>query len=117
MSFNTHRQLPDVISSIDTKARVTVNTVSPGMVNTGLSRFMPRWQRVLLSPLSYMFMRSPAQGADSVVFAAMSHDLSGVSGKFISNRKFIMPSEKAQNAELALQVWKESERLVKWKKD
>lgn len=57
------------------------------------------------------------QGADSVVFAATSNELSGISGKFISNRKFVSPSERAQNLELATQVWKESEKIVKSKRD
>lgn len=62
-------------------------------------------------------MRMFCQGADSVVHAAMSDDMRGVSGKFISNRKVISPSERAQDSELAAEVWKESERLVKWKSD
>ena len=94
---------------------VTVNVVSPGMVNTKFMRFMPRWQQILSSPLRALFLRSPKQGADSVIYAASSDELNGVSGVFISKRQIIPTPKRADNLVLAKAVWDQSSKIVKLK--
>ena len=52
-------------------------------------------------------------GGESVVYAATSFTLNGVSGKFISEfGEIIEPSKKANDAELAKKIWNETEKLL-----
>jgi NAD(P)-dependent dehydrogenase (short-subunit alcohol dehydrogenase family) len=93
-------------------ARVTVNAVTPGMVNTDLSRFMPWWQRALSFPLRSLILRSPEKGAETVVYASTSPDLTGISGKYLGDCKIIEASVQSQSKELARAVIAESQRIV-----
>jgi len=46
---------------------VTINTVTPGIVYTDLGRWAPYWQRFLGAPLMHTFLRTPKEGAASVI--------------------------------------------------
>eukprot|EP00596_Hydrurales_sp_CCMP1899_P006131 CAMPEP_0119037186 /NCGR_PEP_ID=MMETSP1177-20130426/5389_1 /TAXON_ID=2985 /ORGANISM="Ochromonas sp, Strain CCMP1899" /LENGTH=205 /DNA_ID=CAMNT_0006998097 /DNA_START=440 /DNA_END=1057 /DNA_ORIENTATION=- len=94
------------------KGCVTVNAVTPGMVNTELGRFAPYWQLLLSYPLRYFMLKSPDQGASTVIYAATDPSLSGVTGKYFGDSKVIEPSPAALSADLASIIWKESERLI-----
>ena len=59
--------------------------VSPGMVNTSLPRFLPPWKRVVSWPIRKLLLKTPEQGAESILFAA----LHGRSGDYIRNTKAI----------------------------
>jgi len=55
--------------------QIVINTVTPGVVNTELSRNSPWWLLYLTYPLRALLLRSPAQGADAVVHAAVSPEV------------------------------------------
>ena len=93
-----------------------VSLVTPGMVNTDLSRWLPLWQRVMVYPLLPWFLRSPSQGAESVVQVALSPALKGVTGKFLDGKEplhiAIASSEASHSKEISSALWAESLRLV-----
>lgn len=60
--------------------RIFANAVLPGLVNTAGMRALPGRMQVF-SVLFRPFMRTPAQGARTPIWAATSPDLEGVSGK------------------------------------
>jgi NAD(P)-dependent dehydrogenase (short-subunit alcohol dehydrogenase family) len=100
-------------SASKAQGRVSVYTVTPGMVNTELSRFMPWWQLVLSAPLRAMLLRTPEKGAETVVYAATAVELQGVSGVYLGDCKPIQPSAAAQSRPLAEAVWRETEAIIK----
>lgn len=93
-------------------AGVTINAVTPGVVNTGLGRWSPPWLLYLSYPLRSMLMRSPEKGAETVVYAASSPDLNGISGAYFGDCKQIEPSAQAQSMTLAANVWEVTKEII-----
>ena len=56
---------------------------------------------------------SPTEGADTIIFLATDKSVSQISGKYFVKRKICKPSAVAKNNKYALQLWKESESIVK----
>jgi NAD(P)-dependent dehydrogenase (short-subunit alcohol dehydrogenase family) len=49
---------------------VTVATVTPGMVNTGLFRSYPVWYRAVTWPVRALYLRPPSEAAEGVVWVS-----------------------------------------------
>jgi len=90
---------------------VTANCMHPGAVNTrfGTNNGGPM---TLLFRLSKPFMRTPEQGADTVIHLASSWEVEGVSGKYYADRKWIEPKEIALDPEARRKLWEASEELT-----
>jgi len=90
---------------------VTATCVHPGAVNTrfGTNNGGPM---TLLFRLSKPFMRSPEQGADTLIYLASSREVEGVSGKYYSDRKWIEPQEIALDPQARRTLWEASEDLT-----
>lgn len=84
--------------------QITANCMHPGGVNTNFSRnnsgFLARAFQILM-PL----MRSPAQGADTVVWLSLDPALQGVSGKYWKDRKEIVPQSRASVESDCRKLW------------
>lgn len=66
---------------------VTVNALHPGMVNTELARYMseagyPMWVLYPLYPLLMLVSKTPEQGAQTSIYAAVSEEAGKVTGKY-----------------------------------
>ncbi|GLC42951.1 hypothetical protein PLESTB_000288500 [Pleodorina starrii] len=86
--------------------------VSPGMVDTGIFRhLLPGWAQWLRAPLR-PFVRSPQQGAEVVLFAAVSPELEGREVLFLHDCQEMRPSAAARDAQLAADLWRVSAALV-----
>ncbi|QIN85046.1 SDR family NAD(P)-dependent oxidoreductase [Rubrobacter tropicus] len=90
---------------------VTATCMHPGAVNTrfgsdnsGLFTIFFR----LFKP----FMRTPEQGADTLIWLASSPEVEGVSGRYYSDRKVIEPKKVADDPQARRRLWEESERLT-----
>jgi NAD(P)-dependent dehydrogenase (short-subunit alcohol dehydrogenase family) len=81
--------------------RVTVATVTPGMVNTSLFRGYPAWYRALTWPVRALYLRPAAEAAEGVVWAMTATDIEGESGKYYADGRAVEPSVAAQDDELA----------------
>ncbi len=91
---------------------VTVNSVHPGAVATGLGTQNGLLGKIL--PLiTGVFFRSPEKGAESSIFACTSAQLEGVSGKYFYNCKEIKPKPWARDREAAQKLWQISEEMIK----
>jgi NAD(P)-dependent dehydrogenase (short-subunit alcohol dehydrogenase family) len=90
---------------------VTVNAVHPGTVATNIWSSAPRWTRPLLA-LARMFMRSPAQGGQRIVYLASSPEVQTTTGSYFENDQVKRPSQLARDDALAARLWSESARLV-----
>jgi len=93
-------------------SQVVCNSVTPGMVNTELGRVAPLWLQYLSFPLRRYFLRTPEQGAESVLYAATSDDIRGISGAFIGDCQLIKPSKLASDPHFAHHIYEETERVL-----
>jgi uncharacterized membrane protein YdjX (TVP38/TMEM64 family) len=55
--------------------------------------------------------KTPEQGADSLVWLATSKEAASLKGQYVSNRRPVSPSKRANDAKLATDLWTLSERL------
>jgi hypothetical protein len=58
--------------------------------------------------------RTPAQGADTVVYLATAPELAGVTGEYFYERKVLTPSAATRDPEAARRLWQVSEQLTGW---
>lgn len=115
-TFELHRRLDAATAPAPDAAvgRVTVNAVTPGIVNTNLgdNTFSP-WLRRLVwlpaAPLKALFFRNVNKGAETVVWAASSPAMEHSSGKFYGDMAEATFSKKSQDPELARKLWEASE--------
>src|ERR671917_1331130 len=73
---------------------VTATCMHPGPVNTRFGS-NNRGPMTIFFRLSKPFMRTPEQGADTLVWLASSPEVQGVSGRYYSNRKPVEPKSLA----------------------
>src|SRR6266568_5922377 len=90
---------------------VTANCLHPGTVNTGFGREGSRPLRFGLE-LGRRFLRTPAQGADTVVYLASSPDVEGKTGGSYVNRRRRTPSGAARDPAMARRLWEISADLT-----
>lgn len=90
---------------------VTANAMHPGGVNTGLGANNGPWLRAL-QKLVTAFLKSPAEGADTVVYLATSPEVDGVSGEYFYKRRRHASTDQTRDDEVATRLWDVSETLV-----
>ncbi len=80
---------------------VTVNCMHPGFVATNLfDRIAP-----FLRPVFGLFMKTPRQGAETIVFLALSPGVEGSTGGYYVNKKKKKPSGAALDNKAAEKLW------------
>ncbi len=90
---------------------VTATCMHPGAVNTrfGMNNSGPM---TILFRISKPFMRSPEQGADTVIWLASSPEVEGASGRYYADRKPVEPENIANDPAARRRLWEESEKLT-----
>ncbi|TUA53257.1 Retinol dehydrogenase 14 [Bagarius yarrelli] len=93
---------------------VTVNALSPGIVRTNLGRHVrvPLLLKPLLFLVSWLFFKSPEEGAETLLYLACSPDVANVTGKFFSNCREEALLAKATDDDAAKRLWDLSESMV-----
>ena len=87
------------------------NCFHPGVVRTGFGKNENGiWK--ILTTLGAPFFRSPARGARSLVWLALSEQAAGLTGEYVQDEKVISPSAQAQDDDLAQRLWERSAELV-----
>ena len=79
---------------------VTFNALHPGIVRTDLYQHA-RW----ITYIGALFMRSPRQGGDTLVHAAVSPELEGRGGLYLENSQVRTPSSFCRNLENQVKLW------------
>ncbi|XP_063991055.1 retinol dehydrogenase 13-like [Diachasmimorpha longicaudata] len=96
---------------------VTVNAVHPGIVDTELMRHMSFTKSffagITIKPFFTLLLKSPKQGARTVLYAALNPSLDDVTGAYFSNCQQIEESENAKDEKMADWLWQTS---AKWTK-
>ncbi|MBV9183121.1 MAG: SDR family oxidoreductase [Acidobacteria bacterium] len=90
---------------------VTANCMHPGFVATrfadhagGLISFGVR--------IAKRFALSPKEGAETLVYLAVSPEVAGETGKYFYKCRPVSPSQEAQDRDAAQHLWEESEKLA-----
>ena len=89
-----------------------MNSLHPGFVATELPRYMLNnsLKRLLYPLFAFLFMRTPLQGAQTVIHLATSSDVEGVSGKYFGDCEEEKIKENALDERSALRLWQFSEQ-------
>jgi retinol dehydrogenase 14 len=90
---------------------VTATCMHPGAVNTRFGT-NNRGPMTILFRAFKPFMRTPDQGADTVIWLASSPDVEGLSGRYYADRKPLEPKKIANDPAARRRLWEESERLT-----
>ena len=90
---------------------VTANSLHPGGVSTGLGSNNTGWLARLIRPLAMMVLKTPAKGARTSLYLAMSDSVSDTSGLYFANRRVNQPSPFATDPQTARKLWEISEEL------
>lgn len=91
---------------------VTANAVHPGVTRTAFGAEDQARLYAATGGIARPFMRSPERGADTVVWAASSPELEGVTGGYFHDRRPKRPSKRSLDETIAKRLWEVSEELV-----
>ncbi|XP_013097678.2 retinol dehydrogenase 13 [Stomoxys calcitrans] len=96
---------------------VTVNALHPGVVDTELFRHMGFFNSffasLIFKPLSWPFLKTTANGAQTTLYAALDEDLNTVSGQYFSDCDLKDVAPQAKDDALAKWLWAVSEKWTK----
>ena len=92
---------------------VVANCLHPGAVSTNFGQ-NTRGPIALLFRLFKPFMRSPEQGADTLIYLASSPEAGELNGKYLTDRKEVSPAE-PRDETAQKRLWEVSEELTKLK--
>ena len=90
---------------------VTANAMHPGGVNTNFGNNQGGPMSLLFRAFK-PFMRTPEQGADTLVYLASSPEVEGMTGKYLADRKIKVASDAAYDETLRKKLWEASEELT-----
>ncbi|KAF8402861.1 hypothetical protein HHK36_010952 [Tetracentron sinense] len=93
-------------------AKITVNSVHPGLIMTNLMRHSALMMRIL-KVFTYIFWKNVPQGAATTCYVALHPSLKGATGKYFLDCNEIAPSAFARDEVLAKKLWDFSNKLVK----
>ncbi|CAL1535678.1 unnamed protein product [Lymnaea stagnalis] len=95
---------------------VTVNSLHPGIIETDL------WQHfhTIITPIGVlagialfkMFGKTPLQGAQTTIYAAVEPSLQSVTNKYFSDCREVTPSQQTFDETAAKRLWDISERIT-----
>ena len=91
--------------------QIRANCFHPGVVRTGFGKndgLLYKAGLMVISPC----LRSPARGARSLVWLALSDEAARLTGEYVIDEKVREPSAAAQDDHLAAELWRRSEELT-----
>ncbi|PDW00297.1 ACT domain-containing protein [Candidatus Chloroploca asiatica] len=95
-------------------ARITVNVVHPGHVDTNIWNLWPEGNRIypLMTNLMRRFMLTAAEAAHSVRHLATAPELQGISGAYFDRTKRATAARHAHNPALQRHLWHATIQLI-----
>jgi NAD(P)-dependent dehydrogenase (short-subunit alcohol dehydrogenase family) len=91
---------------------VTANAFHPGFVATGFNRNNGVLMRIGMA-ITRPFARSPAKGAESLVWLVDAEEASHLNGAYVFDRRSVAPSPAALDVESARRLWQVSEEQTR----
>jgi NAD(P)-dependent dehydrogenase (short-subunit alcohol dehydrogenase family) len=116
MEVYGHSKLANILHAVELNARyyddgLTAVAIHPGVVNTGLGTGTSRIVR-LANVFGGRWMRSPDDGADTIVWLATEPDLDVSEGIYFEDRTVSKSTRHARDADQARRLWAISEQLT-----
>jgi NAD(P)-dependent dehydrogenase (short-subunit alcohol dehydrogenase family) len=116
MEVYGHSKLANILHAVELNARygddgVTAVAIHPGVVRTGLGSGTSRIVR-LANMVGGRWMRSPEEGADTIVWLATEPGLDISKGIYFENRAVSKSTSHARDASQAQRLWDVSEGLT-----
>jgi NAD(P)-dependent dehydrogenase (short-subunit alcohol dehydrogenase family) len=90
---------------------VTANCLHPGAVNTNFFNNV-KGLFGILTWIGKPFLRTPAKGAETVVWLASSPEVEGVTGKYFFDRREKQSSPESYDQNVASKLWEASEKMT-----
>jgi len=90
---------------------VTVNAIHPGFVATNIG-INNGWIVRAIRPLMDLFALSEEEGADTIIYLAMSKEVGGITGKYFLKRKAVSSSSISYDESIARRLWQVSMELT-----
>lgn len=85
---------------------ITVNTVHPGVIATNFARDSNFGGLLnLLVKIAQPFLKTPQQGADTIIYLASAAEAEGITGKYFMNRKPAKVAEKFNTKPNEDKIW------------
>lgn len=91
---------------------VTVNSLHPGAVATGIWDHAPAWAQPILYIPRKLFFITAKQGAETILQAVNDPALATVTGAYLENKKVVPASPLAQDDAAAARMWEVSARMT-----
>jgi NAD(P)-dependent dehydrogenase (short-subunit alcohol dehydrogenase family) len=91
---------------------VTVNSLTPGFVATGIGHNTPRLARFVVKMVQNKKGKTPDEGAETILYLASSAGMEGISSKFYIDKKTVKSSPISYDRETAQRLWEISERMT-----
>jgi len=86
---------------------ITANALHPGVVRTGFGKELSGIAGFVFKRLDFL-MRSPEEGAETVIWLASAAEVEGVSGKYFLDKKEIRSSKISYDESVAHRLWEVS---------
>uniref|UniRef100_A0A8D0B0T8 Dehydrogenase/reductase 13 n=1 Tax=Salvator merianae TaxID=96440 RepID=A0A8D0B0T8_SALMN len=90
---------------------VTCYALHPGLVNTHLFSSLADWLSTLFLPISWLFFRSPTDGAQTLIYCATQEGIEGFSGRYFANCQLKEPRPHARDDGVAKKLWEFTEKM------
>ena len=84
---------------------VTVNTVHPGLVDTGFGHNTARIWSVMIKVLQRLFAISTERGAETLVYLATADEVAGITGKYWNEKTQKRSSDTSYDRQLQTRLW------------
>jgi retinol dehydrogenase 14 len=91
---------------------VTATVLHPGVVRTSFGAEDREAYLAVLIRVARVFMKTPAQGADTPVYLASAPQVEGISGRYFVNRKPKTSSNASRDTTAAARLWQVSAELT-----
>lgn len=91
--------------------KITVNAMHPGVIASSFGQTGNGFLKWIFR-MGRPFMKTPEQGANTVIYLATSPDVENKTGQYFKNKKAIKSSKLSYNQGLAHRLWKMSEEQV-----
>lgn len=91
---------------------ISVNAVHPGLTATGFGKNNGKVMAALVSIFAPLFMRTPAKGAETLIYLASSPSVEGITGKYFYDSREASPALQATDIAVARKLWNVSAEMV-----
>jgi len=91
---------------------VTATVLHPGVVRTGFGAEDQAAYLSVMIGVARLFMKTPAQGADTPIYLASSPQVEGITGRYFVNRKPRTSSKASYDTTAATRLWQVSADLT-----